>query len=220
MVLITSFSLFNHLVLFLFFIHFPLLLQVTDGDSRLLWPTEDRASAAVAAALAAAAESSSSPPPSASEVGLAFFKTNYMPAPADAPIVAYRKWLFGRGGGGPFGSPFTPSSFVSSSLTYSPSSKLPEHLAEASILSRYEQHTKGCRSCSVALENATKVKKVGAVAALLLASAAAGAAGARAPVSVAARWALASAVAALAAWAASKAERSLTYTGYNHSHKH
>jgi hypothetical protein len=156
-----------------------------------------------------------------------------MPAPADAPIVAYRKWLFARGNGGPFGSPFAPSPLVASTSNapkasssssshyyYSPSSKLPEHLAEASILSRYEQHTKGCRSCSVALENAVKVKKVGSVAALLLASAAAGAAGARAPASVAARWALAAAAAALAAWAASRAERSLTYTGYNHSHKH
>ena len=97
--------------------------EVTDGDSRLLWPTEDRAASAVAAALGAAAAASSfsssffppPPPPSASEVGLAFFKTNYMPAPADAPIVAYRKWLFGRGGGGPFGSPFAPSPLVSPS---------------------------------------------------------------------------------------------------------
>ena len=212
--------------------------EVTDGDSRLLWPTEDRAASAVAAALGAAAAASSSPssppppPPSASEVGLAFFKTNYMPAPADAPIVAYRKWLFGRGGGGPFGSPFAPSPLVSpstapspasassSSASYSPSSKLPEHLAEASILSRYEQHTKHCRSCSVALRNAVKVKRAGAAAALLLASAAAGAAGARAPAAVAARWALAAAAAALAAWAESRAERSLTYSGYNHSHKH
>jgi len=116
--------------------------EVIDGDSRLLWPTEDRAASAVAAALAAAAatagtktaaadpNSPSTSASSAADIGLAFFKTNYMPAPADAPIVAYRRWLFGRGGGGPFGSPFAPSPLLLSSKT-------PEQLAEAGVLSRY-----------------------------------------------------------------------------------
>lgn len=53
-------------------------------------------------------------------------------------VVAFRRWLEGPGGGGPWGTP----------LAALPDSAYPLEITERRrLLDRYSQHVKGCRSC-------------------------------------------------------------------------
>ncbi|EIE25056.1 hypothetical protein COCSUDRAFT_46572 [Coccomyxa subellipsoidea C-169] len=76
----------------------------------------------------------------------------YMPAQADRFVAAYRKWLAGRGGGGPLPMPETS-----------------ELQAQPQLLDRYSQHTQNCPSCSRAVQVFTALRIVTAALAAVCA---------------------------------------------------
>ncbi|PNH01637.1 Protochlorophyllide-dependent translocon component 52, chloroplastic [Tetrabaena socialis] len=86
------------------------------------------------------------------------WRTSYfMPAAADASVVATRRWLDEFGGAVPTCEPCTP---------------MPPQMSKADALDRYSQHTAGCRHCKKALKNVEAATVVaaacGALAALWL----------------------------------------------------
>lgn len=88
--------------------------------------------------------------------------TYFMPAAADAPVRAFRKWYNSRGGSGPqWAKGVDPSD-------------LGPTLSREEAIDRLHTHTKDCSACNKAYQVSGKVKKVaGGGAVLLLAAAAA-----------------------------------------------
>jgi hypothetical protein len=67
-------------------------------------------------------------------VGLSWVKETYMPAPADAPVVAWRQWLQDFGGSVPTCSPEDQA-------------LMPGPITKRQALDRYSQHTVNCKDC-------------------------------------------------------------------------
>jgi hypothetical protein len=82
----------------------------------------------------------------------------YMPSKCDAMVTAFRKWLQGKGGGGPewLGIP-AKRSYGHQTGWIRPKS-IPQRGGRDSLLDRYRQHTDSCVSCRNAHRNLYAIK--------------------------------------------------------------
>ena len=87
--------------------------------------------------------------------GLGYAQACYMPTKADVYVSAFRRWIKDIAGG----SPAWPKG-MENTLP-------PQETTKAALLDRYNSHTVNCKSCSVALANLTKARKVLKVASLV-----------------------------------------------------
>ncbi|EFJ50049.1 hypothetical protein VOLCADRAFT_89017 [Volvox carteri f. nagariensis] len=160
----------------------------------------------------------------------------YMPAQADAAVQAGRRWIEERAGGGPFRA--RQQQLLADAADRVPG-EAPDPQRRRHLLSRYEQHTRHCPSCSKRLQQlqqmvaaAAAVQKIcllgmcvagGALGAVLAVAAAAAAAPAAVPWALpaaalagsAALWAVAGGLAA----AAESASQLFLFMDYVHAEK-
>jgi hypothetical protein len=139
--------------------HVFLRHPVLDGDNVFLHHQEhalaerDAAAAAAAGAAGAAGAAEKPAPP-------AWRQLFYTPTKADAMVTAFRRWLDGAGGGGPFGP-------LHAARGYGP--LVADHRV---LLDRFASHTSRCTACLRAMRRVGALRAAAGAGALVAAAAA------------------------------------------------